>query len=86
MKKQLTEIELKEMFDIADKQIVTGQAGMLKICRKKATDLGLSKMDPIKIVTALVEDYENSSIFTQKKGSYHGSAFALYLNIEISKL
>lgn len=86
MKKQLAVKEIQEMFNVAGKMIVTGQAGLMKICKKKALELGLGKIDRVKVVTALIEDYENSRIFIEKKESYHGSAFALFLNLEISKI
>jgi len=82
----MEENEIKEMFEVAAKMIVTGQSGLKKILTKKALDLGLEKMDMLQVVSSLVSDYEQSRIFVEKKGSYHGSAFALFLNLEISKI
>ncbi len=84
MKKQMSEKEIKEMLNVAAQMIVSGMPGLKQILSKKAKEIG--NADMMECVKSLIGDYENSNIFKQKKESYHGSAFALYLNLEIAKI
>jgi len=84
MKKQMSEKEIQGMFNIAAQQIVSGMPGLKQLLNKKAQEI--NNADMMECVKSLIGDYENSSIFEQKKESYHGSAFALYLNLEIAKI